>query len=71
MSIVKVDRRRIYIPREIPFTAKKVLIIPLGSKLMIIPVPEKPIEINTQLSTKELRKLADKKAKQDTLSNKE
>lgn len=68
MSVVKVDRRRIYIPKEIPFSAKKVLIIPLGSKLMIIPVPDKPIEIDTQLEAKKSGKLADEKARKDALS---
>jgi len=68
MSIVKINRRRIYIPKEIPFTAKKAMIIPLGTNLLIVPVFEKPIEIESPKDAKELRKLAEKKAKKEALS---
>jgi len=69
LSIVKVSKRRIYIPKEIPFSAEKVIIIPLGSNLLIVPVPDKPIETKSTRDINEIKKLAERKAKKEAISN--
>ena len=66
MSLVKVDsQRRIYIPKEIPFKADKAIIVPYGASFLLIPVPEKVIEIDVKASTRELRKRAEEKAREE------
>ena len=67
MSIVKVSKRRIYIPKDIPFDAKRVIIIPISDNLLIIPVSERPIEIDIKESISELKKRAEEKAKRDAI----
>jgi len=63
---VKVDsQRRIYIPKEIPFRADKAIIVPYGASFLLIPVPEKVIEIDVKASTRELRKRAEEKAREE------
>lgn len=65
--MVSVDaQRRIYIPKEFSFDAKKVVIIPQGDSYILIPVPQKIEEIDIEESTQELRKKAEKKAKEET-----
>ncbi len=67
MSIVKVSNRRIYIPKEIPFSAKKALLIPLDNVIIIVPIPDKPVEIDISEDIRELRELAEKKARDDAI----
>jgi len=66
LSLVKVDsQRRIYIPKEIPFKADKAIIVPYGTSFLLIPVPEKVIEIDVKASVTELKKRAEEKAKDE------
>jgi virulence-associated protein VagC len=66
LTIVTVDaQRRIYIPREVPFDAEKVVIIPQGSSYLLIPVPKSIVEIDVRESTEELRRKAEEKAKEE------
>jgi len=67
LSIVKVSGRRIYIPQEIPFSAKKVLLIPIGVTILIVPIPDKPTEVDIPFPIEEIKKLAETKAKKDAL----
>ena len=65
MSLVKIDsQRRIYIPKEIPFKADKAIIVPFGASFLLIPVPEKVIEIDIKASIQELKRRAEEKAKE-------
>ena len=64
--MVKVDsQRRIYIPKEVPFKADKAVIVPYGASFLLIPVPEKVIEIDVKASVRELRKRAEEKARDE------
>jgi len=66
LSVVSVDaQRRIYIPKELSFNAKKVIIIPQAGLYILIPVPEKATEIDVKVSTKDLRMRAEEKAKEE------
>ncbi len=68
MSVVKVDaHRRIYVPRDIPIEADKVVIIPQGSAYLMLPVPKEPVEIDVKLSVKELKGVAEDKARRDAV----
>jgi len=65
VSLVKIDsQRRIYIPKEIPFKADKAIIVPFGASFLLIPVPEKVIEIDIKASIQELKRRAEEKAKE-------
>jgi len=69
LAIVKVDsQRRIYIPREVSFEAEKAIIIPYGASFLLIPVPEKVIEIEVKASIPELKKRAEEKAKREVVT---
>ncbi|GEM_PF-2732792 len=69
-------RKGVYIPKEIPFKADKVIIIvPYGAFLLLIPVPEKVIEIDVKDSIQErqrwntikpLKRRAEEKVKEET-----
>lgn len=66
MSLVKVDsQRRIYIPKEIPFKADWAIIVPYGASFLLIPVPEKVIEIDVKASIHELKKRVEEKAREE------
>lgn len=66
MSLVKVDsQRRIYIPKEIPFKAEMAIIVPFGQSFLLIPVPEKVIEIDAKASIQELKRKAEEKAREE------
>lgn len=66
MTLVKVDpQRRIYIPKEVPFKADKAILVPYGASFLLIPVPEKIIEIDVRASIQELKKRAEEKAKEE------
>lgn len=68
LAIVKVDsQRRIYIPKELPFRAEKAIIIPYGASLLLVPVPEKVIEIEAEASIQELKKRAEERAKREVM----
>ena len=67
MTIVTIDsQRRIYLPKELGFDAEKAIIIPRGETYLMIPVPKEITQIDTDLSTKELRKTAEERAKRET-----
>ena len=67
MSIVSVDsQRRIYLPKELDFKAKKALIIRRGEIYVLIPIPEKITEIDVKIPVDELEKMAEEKAKVET-----
>jgi len=64
--VAKVDsQRRVYIPKEVAFRAEKAIIIPYGSSLLLVPVPEKVIEIDVKASILKLKEGAEEKAKQE------
>jgi len=66
LAVAKVDsQRRVYIPKEVAFRAEKAIIIPYGSSLLLVPVPEKVIEIEVKASIPELKEGAEEKAKQE------
>jgi len=66
MAIVSVDsQRRIYLPKELDFEAKKALIIPRGDEYILIPIPDKIVEIDVGLSIEELRARAEEKARRE------
>ena len=66
MSIVSVDsQRRIYLPKELDFKAKKAVIIRRGETYVLIPIPEKITEIDVKMPADELRKMAEEKAKME------
>ncbi len=68
MSVVKVDaHRRIYVPKDIPIEADKVVIIPQGSAYLMIPVPKEPVEINIKIPVKELKDIAEDKARREAV----
>lgn len=69
MSVVKVDaHRRIYVPKGIPIEADKVVILAQGSAYLMIPVPKEPVEIDVKISVKELKDIAEDKAKREAVS---
>ena len=66
MSIVSVDsQRRIYLPKELDFKAKKAVIIRRGETYVLIPIPEKVTEIDVKAPSDELREMAEEKAKRE------
>ncbi len=68
MSVVKVDaHRRIYVPKDIPIEADKVVIIPQGSAYLMIPVPKEPVEIDIKIPVKELKAIAEDKARREAV----
>ncbi|MCW4050823.1 MAG: hypothetical protein NWE89_13915 [Candidatus Bathyarchaeota archaeon] len=67
MTIVSIDpQRRIYLPKELGFNAEKAIIIPRGETYLMIPVPKEITPIDTDLTTNELKKKAEEKAKRET-----
>jgi len=66
LSLVKVDsQRRIYIPKEIAFKAAKAIIVPYGGSFLLIPVPEKVVEIDVKASAHELKRKAEERAREE------
>ena len=64
--MVKIDsQRRIYIPKDLPFQADRAIIVPYGASFLLIPLPEKIIEIDVEVSIQELKKRAEEKAKEE------
>jgi len=67
MTIVSIDsRRRIYLPKKLGIKADKAIILPRGDNFLMIPVPKDIIPIKSDMPTKKLRKMAEKKAKNET-----
>ena len=66
MAIVSVDsQRRIYLPKELEFKAKKALIVRRGETYILIPIPDRILEIDVDLSVEELRKRAEERARRE------
>ncbi len=71
LGVLKVDSRgRLTLPKE--FRAERVIAIPAGSFLVLIPVPAKPREaakswLKTRRSAKKLRELAEKEARREAV----
>ena len=71
LSILKVDSRgRLTLPKE--FRAEKVVAIPAGSFLILIPVPAKPREaakswLKSEKSVRKLRELAEREARREAV----
>ncbi len=74
MPVVSVDDRgRITLPKETKIRGGKAVIISAGSFFNIIPIPEDPEKyaegwLDSKKSRKELKELAEKKAKEDAKS---
>jgi virulence-associated protein VagC len=67
VSIVTVDsQRRIYLPKELDFNAKKAIIIHRGDTYLLIPIPDKITEIDAKPTVDELRKKGEEKAKRES-----
>lgn len=68
MAVVKVDsQRRIYIPKEVPFKAEKAIILPYGASFLLVPIPDKIIEIEVGASIQGLKRRAEEKGKQEVV----
>ncbi len=73
MAVVSVDDRgRITIPKEMGIRNTRVIIIPAGSFLVTIPLPESPQTesegwLETEKSREELQTLAEKQAGDDAI----
>lgn len=66
MAVVTVDsQRRIYLPKELDFEAKKAIIIRRGRTYVMIPVPDEITPIDVDVSVDELRRRADEKARRE------
>ena len=68
MAIVKISKRRIYIPSKIDFKGDRAIIIPFGKGLLVYPIPAKFREIDIPHSIKELKEIAEQKAKEEALN---
>lgn len=66
MTIVSIDpQRRIYLPKELGFKAKKAIIVPRGETYVIIPVPEDVTPIDVDKTIDELKLRAEEKARKE------
>ena len=66
MAIVSVDtQRRIYLPKELDFKAKKAIIVPRGETYVIIPVPDDVTPIDVDATIDELKLKAETKARKE------
>jgi len=66
LSIVTIDaQRRIYLPRELGFKAKKAIIVPRGETYVIIPVPDEITPIEADATIEELKRRAEAKARKE------
>ena len=68
MAVVKISKRRIYIPREYPLDADEAIIIPFGAGYLVYPIPRKFVKVDIDLTVEDAKKVAERKAKQDALS---
>jgi len=73
LAVVVIDERgRLTIPSELQVRDTKATLIPAGPFMIIIPLPAYPVEasgswLQTQLSRKELKALAEKQARKDAV----
>jgi virulence-associated protein VagC len=66
MVIVSVDsQRRIYLPKELDFKARKAIILPRGETYVIIPVPDDITPIDVDATMEELKHRADERARKE------
>jgi len=66
--ILKIDsRRRIYLPKSIKLETNEVILVPMGSSYLLIPVPKGVVEIDIDMERESLKKIAEHKAKIDAL----
>jgi hypothetical protein len=74
MTVVVVDERgRLTIPSELQVRDTKAALIPAGPFMMIIPLPLQPVEascdwLRSKASRKELKALAEIKARKDAVN---
>ncbi len=67
-TVVKVDDRgRIKLPRNLVKPREKVLVIPAGSRIIVIPIPPRPLAASSSwlkisIDRKELREIVDEEA---------
>ncbi len=73
MSVVKVDERgRLTLPKWTGVRSTRAIVIPAGSFIVVIPLPPKPSVkasgwLKTTKSRRELKKLAEKLAREDAV----
>lgn len=73
MAIVTVDERgRLTIPSQFDVRGTRATIIPAGPFLIVVPIPQHPLEasaswLDSKLSRKELKALAEKAARADAV----
>jgi bifunctional DNA-binding transcriptional regulator/antitoxin component of YhaV-PrlF toxin-antitoxin module len=73
LAVVVVDERgRLTIPSELRVKDTKATLIPAGPFLIIVPLPNQPLEssaswLRTKLSRKELKALAEKQGRKDAV----
>ena len=66
MAIVSVDaQRRIYLPKELDFKAKKAIILPRGETYLIIPVPDDITPIDVDATIEELKHRGEERARKE------
>ena len=71
MSILTVDdRRRVKLPKGVVSPGDKVVMLIVGSRIVLIPIPPRPLEASSSwlrsgLSRRELRRLAEEGAVED------
>ena len=70
--VVLDDPGRLTIPRKLDTRGTRAMLIPAGPFLIIVPIPSRPLEasaswLDTKLSRKELKALAEKTARKDAL----
>ncbi|MGQ4915997.1 MAG: hypothetical protein ACP6IU_14795 [Candidatus Asgardarchaeia archaeon] len=67
MVVVKISKRRIYIPKKLNFKGERAILIPFGKGLIVYPIPQQFVEVDIPYSISELKELAERKAKEDSL----
>ncbi len=73
MAVVSVDDRgRMTIPKELGIKSSKAVVIPAGTFFVTVPIPPRPLEVagawlDTKKTAKELKTMAEGKAKLDAL----
>jgi bifunctional DNA-binding transcriptional regulator/antitoxin component of YhaV-PrlF toxin-antitoxin module len=70
--VVVDDRGRLTIPKEFEVRGTRATVIPAGPFLIVVPIPPQPIEassswLESKLSRKELKALAEKAARKDAV----
>ena len=74
MAVVPVDERgRLTIPKELGIRNTRAILIPAGSFIVAIPLPENPVEkaegwLKTGKTRVELKRLSEEKAREDAVS---